>query len=63
MSRSRAGGKAVLPVFAPGEADYPAGLTLVTAQSYRAHLRAARTLETTTDHDCKAELEKTLLSK
>ena len=57
------GGKAVLPVFAPGEADYPAGLAPVTPQSYRAHLHAAKALETTTDPDRKAELEKALLSK
>ena len=56
-------GKAILPVFAPGEADYPAGLAPVTPQSYRAHLHAARALETTTDPDRKAELEKALLSK
>ena len=57
------GGKAVLPVFAPGEADYPAGLAPVTPQNYRAHLHATRTLETTTDPDRKAELQKVLLSK
>ena len=57
------GGKAVLPVFAPGEADYPAGLAPVTPQSYRAHLHAARILEATTDPDRKTELEKALLSK
>ena len=61
-------------MFASGEADYPAGLAPVTPQSYRAHLRAARALETTTDPDLpaccrqaqagrKAELEKALLSK
>ena len=63
VSRSRAGAKAILPVFAPGEADYPAGLAPVTPQSYRAHLHAAKALETTTDPDRKAELEKALLSK
>ena len=57
------GGKAVLPVFAPGEADYPLGLAPITPQSYRAHLHATRALETTTDPDRKAELEKALLSK
>ena len=57
------GGKAVLPVFAPGEADYPVGLDPVTPQSYRAHLHATRALETTTDPDRKAELEKALLTK
>ena len=50
-------------MFAPGEADYPAGLAPFTPQSYRAHLHAARPLETTTDPDRKAELEKGLLSK
>ena len=59
----RVGGKAILPVFAPGEADYPAGLAPVTSQSYRTHLHAAGALETTTDPDRKAELEKALLSK
>ena len=63
VSRSRAGGKAILPVFAPGEADYPAGLAPITPQSYRVHLHAARALETTTDPDRQAELEKALLSK
>ena len=53
----------MLPVFAPGEADYPAGLAPVTPQSYRAHLRAARALETSTDPDHKTELENALLSK
>ena len=51
------------PVFAPGEADYPAGLAPVTPQSYRAHLHATGALETTTDPDRKAALEKALLSK
>ena len=50
-------------MFAPGEADYPAGLAPVTPQSYRTHLHATRALETTTDPDRKAELEKALLSK
>ena len=59
----RVGGKAILPVFAPGEADYPAGLAPVTPQSYRAHLHATKALETTTDPDRKTELEKALLSK
>ena len=63
VSRSRAGGKAILPVFAPGEADYPAGLAPLTPQSYQAHLHATRALETTADPDRKAELEKALLSK
>ena len=54
VSRSRAGGKAILPVFAPGEADYPAGLAPVTPQGYRAQLHAARALETITDTACKA---------
>ena len=38
------GGKAVLPVFGPGEADYPAGLDPITPQSYREHLRASKAL-------------------
>ena len=63
VRRARAGGKAILPVFAPGEADYPAGLAPVTPQSYRADLHAARALEKTTDPDRKAALEKALLSK
>ena len=54
VRRSRAGGKAVLPVFTPGEADYPAGLAPVTPQGYRAQLHAARALEKTTDPACKA---------
>ena len=54
VRRARAGGQAVLPVFAPGEADYPAGLAPVTPQTYRAHPHAARPLETTTDPDLSA---------
>ena len=38
------GGKAVLPVFGPGEADYPAGLNPITPQSYQEHLRASKAL-------------------
>lgn len=39
------GGKAIFPVFAPGEAVYPAGLEPVTPQTYRAHERATTALE------------------
>ena len=42
---------------------YLVGLAPVTPQSYRAHLHAARALETTTDPNRKSELEKALLSK
>ena len=38
-------------------------LPVHTPQSYRAHLHATRALETITDPDRKAELEKALLSK
>lgn len=33
------GGKVVLPIFAPGENSYPAGLEPITPQTYREHLR------------------------
>ncbi|MCP4287509.1 MAG: DUF1738 domain-containing protein [Gammaproteobacteria bacterium] len=38
------GGKAIFPVFAPGENDYPSGLDPITPETYRAHLRATKTL-------------------
>ncbi|MBZ2206562.1 DUF5710 domain-containing protein [Massilia sp. R798] len=38
------GGKALLPVFAPGEASYPAGLDPVTPDSYREHQKTGNTL-------------------
>ncbi|KAI5912224.1 zincin-like metallopeptidase domain-containing protein [Thauera sp. 2A1] len=39
------GGKALLPIFAPGENAYPAELPPITPQRYRAHLRATKALE------------------
>ncbi|MBS0554406.1 MAG: DNA primase, partial [Proteobacteria bacterium] len=39
------GGKVLLPIFAPGENAYPAGLPPITPQRYRAHLRATKVLE------------------
>ena len=39
------GGKAIFPVFAPGEASYPASLDPITPKSYRDHQRASKTLE------------------
>lgn len=56
------GGKAAFPVFAPGEAEYPAGLAPITPQSYREHLRASKGLETAPE-ERKADLQKALLSK
>lgn len=56
------GGKAAFPVFAPGEAEYPAGVTPITPQSYREHLRASKALETAPE-ERKADLQKALLSK
>ena len=38
------GGKALFPIFAPGENAYPAELAPVTPQRYRAHLRATQAL-------------------
>ncbi|WP_417519310.1 zincin-like metallopeptidase domain-containing protein [Marinobacter sp.] len=55
------GGKAVFPVFAPGEADYPNGLSPITPQRYRDHLRASKALETAPETH-KAKLQKALLS-
>ena len=39
------GGKAVFPIFAPGENAYPADLPPVTPQIYREHLRATKALD------------------
>ncbi|CAI10570.1 plasmid-specific DNA primase (plasmid) [Aromatoleum aromaticum EbN1] len=39
------GGKAIFPIFAPGENAYPANLEPVTPQTYREHLRATKALE------------------
>lgn len=55
------GGKADFPIFAPGEADYPANLDPVTPQKYRDHLRASKELETAPD-DRKAVLQSKLLT-
>jgi len=38
------GGKALLPIFAPGEASYPAGLEPVTQETYREHQKTGSTL-------------------
>jgi putative DNA primase/helicase len=38
------GGKALLPIFAPGEASYPAGLHPVTPEAYREHQSTGNTL-------------------
>ncbi len=40
-----AGGKAIFPVFAPGEAAYPASLDPITPKRYRDHQRVSKTLE------------------
>ncbi|MGL5291733.1 MAG: DUF5710 domain-containing protein, partial [Vibrionaceae bacterium] len=55
-------GKALFPIFAPGEADYPATLSLITPENYREHARALHALETAPEEH-KAELQKLLLSK
>lgn len=39
------GGKAIFPIFAPDEADYPANLPPVTPASYRVHSAAEQRLE------------------
>jgi len=39
------GGKAIFPVFAPGEAIYPTDLKPVTPQTYREHQRVTKALE------------------
>lgn len=56
------GGKAVFPVFAPGEADYPADLTPITPHGYREHLQASKALETASEVS-RSDLQKGLLSK
>ncbi|WP_419636863.1 toprim domain-containing protein, partial [Thiolapillus sp.] len=40
-----AGGKAIFPVFAPGEAAYPASLDPITPKRYRDHQCVSKTLE------------------
>ncbi|WP_020405856.1 zincin-like metallopeptidase domain-containing protein [Hahella ganghwensis] len=56
------GGKAIFPVFAPGEADWPADLDKVTPQKYREHLQASKDLESAPE-DKKKELASKLLNK
>ena len=58
------GGKAIFPVFAPGEAVYPASLEPVTPQSYREHLRATKALEEQPNlsDEAKDELRRSQLS-
>ena len=57
-------GKAIFPVFAPGEAVYPASLEPVTPQSYREHLRATKALEEQPNlsDEARAELRRSQLS-
>ncbi|AZK89879.1 hypothetical protein BO993_24135 (plasmid) [Xanthomonas oryzae pv. oryzae] len=43
------GGKAIFPVFAPGEAAYPKELPPVTPQAYREHLSAVRAVRALED--------------
>jgi putative DNA primase/helicase len=38
------GGKVLMPIFAPGEATYPAGLDAVTPEAYRQHQSDGKTL-------------------
>lgn len=38
-------GKAIFPIFAPGENDYPKDLEKITPQKYREHLNATKLLE------------------
>jgi len=55
------GGKAVFPVFTPGERNYPIDLAPVTPQSYRDHLEATKALETAPE-ERKFALQKMLLN-
>lgn len=55
------GGTAAFPIFAPGEAEYPADLPKVTPQMYREHCNAKRALENAPE-DKQAEIKKSLLS-
>ncbi|MGL4734155.1 MAG: zincin-like metallopeptidase domain-containing protein [Enterovibrio sp.] len=55
-------GKAFFPIFASGEAEYPASLAPITPQTYREHVRALQLLETAPE-ERKPELQKALLSK
>lgn len=56
------GGKAVFPIFAPREVEYPTDMLLITPQRYREHLRALTSLETA-PVERTAELKQSLLSK
>ncbi|HEK2843881.1 TPA: DUF1738 domain-containing protein [Proteus mirabilis] len=54
-------GKAIFPVFAPGENDYPKNLETVTPQKYRDHLQAIKQLETSPEEKAD-ELKSKVLS-
>lgn len=60
------GGKAIFPVFGPGENSYPGDLAKITPQSYRAHDRAQKRLDSDGAEGINAtekiELEMKLLS-
>lgn len=58
------GGVVMLPVFAPGENDWPEGLEPVTPSAYREHAQAEKLLENldALSHDQAAALREALLS-
>jgi antirestriction protein ArdC/phage/plasmid primase-like uncharacterized protein/predicted RNA methylase len=50
------GGKAIFPIFAPGESAYPVDLEPITPQTYRNHLRATKTLQEAKDEPERIQL-------
>ncbi len=57
------GGKAIFPVFAPGENDYPSALEPVTPQRYRKHMQAIKGLNEPASTRKMIEIDRALLSK
>lgn len=62
------GGKAIFPIFAPGESAYPSNLPPITPDAYKAHLRAEQRLadaaagKATVNQDEADKLKKAMLS-
>lgn len=54
------GGKAVFPIFAPGEAEYPGNMAAVTPETYKNHLQALRDIESAPESE-KEDLKKNIL--
>ena len=57
------GGKAIFPIFAPGESGYPVGLEPITPQTYREHLQATKTLQEAKDEPERIQLTEQQVDK